>query len=158
MSIDIGLNTEQRNGLVEILTQLLADEFTLYTKTRKSHWNIFGKDFYSLHQLFQSQYEELAEIVDNVAERIRVLGSFTIGTLEEFKSKTEIIERPGVYEKQEKLIQDLLSDHEIIIRFLRAKIPEADQKFKDAGTTDFLTGIIQIHEKTSWILRVQLED
>lgn len=157
MSINIGLTTEQRKGLVDILTQLLADEYTLYTKTRKSHWNIYGKNFYSLHKLFESQYEQLAEIVDDIAERIRVLGSFTIGTLEEFKSKTEIIERPGVYQSDAELIQDLLSDHEIIIRYLREKIKETDEKFDDAGTTDFITGIIQIHEKTSWMLRVHLE-
>jgi starvation-inducible DNA-binding protein len=154
---NISLTTEQKEGVITILNQLLADEFVLYTKTRKAHWNIVGKNFYSLHKLFESQYEELAEVVDSVAERIRVLGSFTIGTLEEFKSKTEIIERPGVYEKEEKLIQDLLSDHEIIIRFLREKIPAVDEKFLDAGTADFITGILQIHEKTSWMLRVQLE-
>ena len=154
---NISITKERKESVVAILNQLLADEFLLYTKTRKAHWNVFGKDFYSLHKFFEVQYEELAEVVDSVAERIRVLGSFTIGTLEEFKSKTELVEHPGVYEKEEKLIQDLLSDHEIIIRFLREKIPLVDEKFQDAGTTDFITGILQIHEKTSWMLRVHLE-
>jgi starvation-inducible DNA-binding protein len=115
--------SNQINSTVTILKQLLADEFVLYTKTRKAHWNVYGPNFYSLHKFFEMGYEELDQIVDSVAERIRSLGDFATGTLEEFKATTVLTENPGSHELAPKLIKQLLTDHETIISFLNENIP-----------------------------------
>lgn len=140
-----------------ILKKLLANEFVLYTKTRKAHWNVYGPNFYSLHKFFEVVYQELDEIVDSVAERIRTLGDFATGTLEEFKTTSVLAEIPGSHEKAPELIKQLLTDNETIIAFLKENIVVVQNEYNDLGTTDFLTGILQQHEKTCWMLRVQLE-
>jgi starvation-inducible DNA-binding protein len=91
---NIGLSKEQREGVVLMLTPLLADEYLLYTKTRNYHWNVVGPQFNDLHKFFEAQYEELEDIVDDVAERARSLGGKAIGTLVEFLKHTRLKESP----------------------------------------------------------------
>jgi starvation-inducible DNA-binding protein len=71
---NVGLIDEQREGVVLILNTLLADEYLLYMKTRNYHWNVVGPQFNDLHKFFEEQYDELNDIVDDVAERARSLG------------------------------------------------------------------------------------
>src|ERR1051326_7403435 len=80
--IDTGLSREQSEGVVAILNRLLADETVLYAKARDFHWNVAGPHFHDLHVFFQSQYEELAVIGDDVAERARAMGGRAMGTLQ----------------------------------------------------------------------------
>ena len=70
----IGLSDSNRNGVIKLLTPLLADEYVLYTKTRNFHWNVVGPQFNDLHKFFEAQYQEIDEFVDEIAERIRQLG------------------------------------------------------------------------------------
>ena len=81
MHPNIGLLDKQREGVVAILNTLLADEYLLYTKTRNYHWNVVGPQFNDLHKFFEAQYNELDEIVDDVAERSRALGGNAFGTM-----------------------------------------------------------------------------
>lgn len=125
----------------------------LYVKTRKFHWNVCGESFTELHKLFQEQYVQLEETIDLVAERINKLGSKTIGTLKEFSSLTNLKESPDKYPSQKEMLKELLSDHEFVIITLRSYIDKLAKENKDAGTTDFFTGIMEAHETTAWILR-----
>ncbi|MES2520040.1 MAG: DNA starvation/stationary phase protection protein [Bacteroidota bacterium] len=152
MKISIGITEEHLHKSVTLLETLLSDEVTLYTKTRKFHWNVTGESFMELHKLFQAQYEELEETIDSIAERIGKLGSPTIGTMKQFSELTRLKEWPDKYPTQKGMLQELLGDHETIILELRKDVEESD-KNKDAGTTDFLTGILQQHETIAWILR-----
>src|SRR5581483_5432721 len=93
----IGIPEKDREGGIKILTELLCDEYVLSAKTKKYHWNVIGPDFSELHKFLEEQYEEVDEIVDSVAERIRSLGGQTIGTLTEFVQYTHLKEDPGVY-------------------------------------------------------------
>jgi starvation-inducible DNA-binding protein len=136
-----------------LLSTILSDEMTLYIKTRKFHWNVSGDSFMELHKLFQSQYTELEETIDLVAERISKLGGKTIGTSKEFAKLTRLKESPGKYPSQKEMMKELLSDHESVIKELRKDIDECTNTNKDAGTTDFLTGVMEQHETTAWILR-----
>jgi starvation-inducible DNA-binding protein len=68
MELNIGLSDQERKGVGDILNALLADEYVLYTNTRNYHWNVVGPQFHDLHKFFESQYEELNEMVDEVAE------------------------------------------------------------------------------------------
>lgn len=150
---NIGLSDSDREGVVKILGTLLADEYILYTKTRNYHWNVVGPQFNDLHKFFQSQYEELDEIIDDVAERIRSIGGMSPGTLVEFKDQTRLKENPGEYPAAMAMISSLLADNEAIIRNLRVDLEACADKYHDIGTNDFLTGLMEKHEKTAWMLR-----
>ena len=106
-----------------------------------------------IHKLFQSQYTELEESIDLVAERINKLGSNAIGTMKEFAARTRLKEAPEKNPVQKEMMKELLSDHETIIKQLRKDIDECNNKNKDAGTADFITGLLEQHETTAWILR-----
>jgi starvation-inducible DNA-binding protein len=153
----IGLSDAEREGVVRILSILLADEYVLYTKTRNYHWNVVGPQYNDLHKFFQSQYEELDEVVDEVAERIRTLGGRSIATLTEFIQITRLKEHSGQYPDATKMLANLLADHEAIIKNLRVDLEECYDKHHDVGTNDFLTGLMEKHEKTAWMLRAFLE-
>lgn len=153
MKPDIGLSDANRNGVVKLLTPLLADEYVLYTKTRNYHWNVVGPQFNDLHKFFEAQYEEVDGFVDDVAERIRHLGGESPGTLAEFTRTTRLKEHPGQHLDAEGMLSALLADHEQIIQGLRADLETAADKFGDVGTNDFLTGLMEKHEKMAWMLR-----
>ena len=153
MKPEIGIAEKNLHKSIEMLTVVLADLMTLYTKTRKFHWNVSGPSFMELHKLFQHQYNELEESIDEVAERIGKLGGKTIGTMEEFMKHSRLKESPDKYPTQKEMLAELLQDHESVIIQLRKDIEECDEKNKDAGTTDFLTSILKQHETISWVLR-----
>ncbi len=153
MTINIGLNKEQLQGVSAILNKVLANEFLLYTKSRNFHWNVVGHQFHDLHKFFESLYEGLDEIVDSVAERSRSLGENAFGTMTEFLKYTTLKETPGAYPKELEMVRILLEDIEQVIRELRVDVDIIQDQFKDAGTADFLTGIMETHEKNAWMLR-----
>ncbi len=152
----IGIADDQRSATVSILNALLADEFVLYTKTRGYHWNVVGPQFSELHKLFETQYEQLDEVIDQVAERARALGGRAFGTLAEFSQHSRLKERPGEAPPAHDMIADLLGDHETLIRQLRQDADTVGGKYGDTGTNDFLVGLMEDHEKTAWMLRAHL--
>ena len=156
MTPNIGLRDGDRQGVIAILNALLADEYLLYTKTRNYHWNVIGPQFNDLHKFFETQYEALDDIVDEVAERARSLGGRAAGTLEEFRKSARLGEEPGVVPAARDMIGALLADHEAVTRTLRADVDTVTNKFNDVGTADFLTGLLEQHEKMAWMLRAFL--
>ncbi len=157
MKPNIGLSDTDREGVVKILSTLLSDEYVLYTKTKNYHWNVVGPQFNDLHKFFGSQYEELDEIVDDAAERIRSLGGWSTATITEFLELTRLKEHPGQYPDTRKMISNLLTDHETIIRNLRVDLETCADTYHDIGTNDFITGLMEKHEKMAWMLRAFLE-
>jgi starvation-inducible DNA-binding protein len=156
MNANIGISESNSKAVALELNKLLANEFVLYTKTRSSHWNIEGPSFMEMHKLFEGQYEELDEIVDSVAERVRSIGHYSEGRLVDFLKLTDLLEE-GYSDNQKTLITNLVNDHETIIRQLRRLIDEFANKYNDAGSSDFVTGLIGKHEKTAWMLRSYLK-
>ena len=106
-----------------------------------------------LHKLFEAQYTQLEEAIDEIAERINKLGSPVIGTLKEFIENSSLKETPGKNPDQNGMLKELLNDHETVIKALRKHIEDCDEKYKDAVTADFLTGLMAQHETIAWILR-----
>jgi len=157
MKSNIGLSDQQIKGSTKILNQVLADTFVLDVKTRKYHWNVLGTHFYELHKFFQSVYEELDELVDEIAERNRSLMAYTAGSMGEFVKTAVLQEDFSQITDGTQMLQNLLIDFESQITYLRQSINEVTDDFKDAGTADFLTGIIQKHEKTAWMIRSLLD-
>jgi starvation-inducible DNA-binding protein len=153
MKTNIGISEKNLSSINALLTNVLSDEMTLYVKTRKSHWNVTGESFMELHKLFEAQYKQLEEDIDAIAERINKLGHKTIGTMSEFAKHTSIKESPGKYHSSKDILQELLKDHETIIKSLRQNVADCADKYKDAGTADLLTGLMETHETTAWVLR-----
>lgn len=153
--ISLGISDKQRKEIADILNIILAYEYLLYTKTLKYHWNVESICFGQLHLLFRENYEQLFVIIDDVAERVRSLGFYSYGTLEEFRKHSKLQENPGSYPTDMAMISDLLTDHETIIRLLRKEVDATLEK-GDAGTSNFLTEILEKHEKTAWMLRAHL--
>jgi starvation-inducible DNA-binding protein len=156
MKPNINITDEHIKESALILNTLLADEYVLYTKTRNAHWNVQGPNFIELHTFFETQYDALDIIIDDVAERIRALGHFALGTLGDFKSLSRISEHNHDFTDAQNIIKTLMEDHEAVIRTLRKEIDTAGETLNDAGTADFLTGVMEQHEKMSWMLRAHL--
>lgn len=155
---DIGLSATNVQGVAAILSRLLADEHVLYTRLRNYHWNLVGMAFGPLHGLFQQQYEALADEIDDIAERIRMLGPAAPGTLTEFLHLATLTERPGELPDASGMIRQLVADHEAIIRHLRRDLRACDEQYDDMGTSDMLTGLMEKHEKMAWLLRAHIEE
>jgi len=156
MEPNIGITSQNRKAVIEILKKLLSDEYILYTKTRNYHWNVTGPQFNDLHKFFEGQYEEIDIIIDDVAERIRELGGKSIATLVEFTKNARLKEEPNTYPDAKTMLNNLLDDQDSVIRTLRKDL-EACIKYQDAGTADFLTGLMEQHEKMAWMLRAFVE-
>lgn len=153
MKINIGINEADRQAVSDQLAKLLADEFVLYTKTRNAHWNIEGPDFHSMHVFFEQQYNELDEIMDSVAERIRKIGHYAPATLTQLLQLTHLTEKLDHKNDSPGFLKELLEDHESIIEFIRGNINPFANQFNDAGTSDFITGLMETHEGMAWMLR-----
>lgn len=142
---------EHNKQVVEDLGKLLADTYTLFLKTQNFHWNVTGPLFYSLHLMFESQYEELYEAIDIIAERIRALGHHSPGSFAEFSKLTQIKEASQHLDANEMLTQ-LMFDHHQIAN-LAYKILETTKAQHDEGTMDIVIDRIKAHEKTIWMLK-----
>jgi len=151
---NIGLDSEVRKSVVKILNNTLANEAVLTQETRNAHWNVSGAGFFELHILFDSQYKQLNDISDEIAERARMLGGIAIGSLQEFINSTRLDEQPGDVSD----IMGLLADHEASIRFLREDARKCDEEYEDEGTFELLVSVMRLHEKMAWMLRSYIEN
>jgi starvation-inducible DNA-binding protein len=157
MEAKIGIKQENLAAVAHSLGKILADESVLYTKTRKAHWNVEGPDFHSKHIFFEKQYGELEQIIDDVAERIRTLGHYPPASLKEYLELTHLTEQSR--EKNDSLgyIKELLADHESILIHLRENINDYASSLHDIGSSDYITGLMETHEKMAWMLRAHLK-
>jgi starvation-inducible DNA-binding protein len=155
--LNIGLSDEQRNGVCELLNKNLANVYLLLIKTKKYHWDVTGPEFRSLHMLWDEQYVVLAAAIDAIAERVRALGNFPVGTAQGFLEYGDIAEHSGEIPTADQMVANLVDDHEQVIRSLREHVEQCDEKFNDQGTADFLTGLMEKHEEMAWMLRSFIE-
>lgn len=149
--LNIGVSDEQRSDLANALCNTLADTFTLHFKTLSFHWNAVGPHFYSLHQLTESQYQDLNQALDVIAERIRALGFIAPSSIKTLLDASTLSEAEAGL-SGEKMIQQLLSDNELCAKNIRKAIRSADDA-DDIKTSDLLTERVGIHEENAWMLR-----
>lgn len=157
ITVDLGITTANAQAVVDLLSRLLADEHLLFMRLRNYHWNVVGMAFGPLHALFQTQYEALTEEIDAIAERIRTLGHSVPATLTELLQLATLVEQPGRLPDDTGMVAQLVADHETIIRQLRRDARACEDQFDDLGTSDFLTGLMERHEKMAWLLRAHIE-
>ena len=152
-TINIGIPEKDTKEVALELAMLLADENVLYLKTKNAHWNMEGPDFKEKHSFFESQFINLNEIIDELAERIRMLGHFAPASFQTYLGITHLSEKTAEKNDSEGHIKTLLLDHESIIIILRENILKFTSLYHDAGSTDFITKLMQSHEKMAWLLR-----
>ncbi len=157
MKTTIGITQSNLIAISKELAKLLADENVLYVKTKNAHWNIEGADFFDKHKFFESQIEQLEDLIDSIAERIRTIGHYAPATLKSYLSLTQLTESSSKKNNSQGFMKELLIDHESIIMHLRSHIKMFSVDFKDVGTSDFITGIMETHEKMAWFLRSHLK-
>ena len=157
-NIDIGINADDRKKIADGLSRFLADSYTLYLKTHNFHWNVTGSMFNALHNMFEAQYTEQWNALDEIAERIRALGFNAPGSYREFVALSSIPEEPGLTNSADwhEMVRQLVVGNEAVCRTARAVLDIADDA-DDAPTEDLLTQRLQTHEKYAWMLRSLLQ-
>ena len=156
--IDIGIASADRGEIADGLARFLSDAFTLYLKTHNFHWNVTGSMFNALHNMFEAQYTEQWNALDDIAERIRALGFNAPGSYAEFIKLSSIPEEPGLTNTADwrEMVRQLVVGNEAVCRTARKVLDIADDA-DDAPTEDLLTQRLQTHEKYAWMLRSLLQ-
>jgi starvation-inducible DNA-binding protein len=156
-TIDIGIGKQDRAAIAAGLSRLLADTYTLYLTTHNFHWNVTGPMFNSLHDMFMTQYTELWNAVDPIAERIRALGHAAPGSYAEFGKLSSLPDAPAAPPKAMKMVRILMEGNEAVARTARSLLPVVEAA-SDEPTTDLLVQRLTVHEQAAWMLRSLLEE
>ncbi len=155
-TMPLQLEEPVRLEMTEQLNQLLADTITLRDLYKKSHWQVSGATFYQLHLLFDKHYEEQNEIVDTIAERIQLLGGFSVAMAADVAELTRIPRPPKGREEVPVQLSRLLDAHEIIITHCR-ELAELATKLGDPGTNDLVVSdVLRRGELQVWFLSEHL--
>ena len=149
------MTNSKQDSTIDALSALLASSYMLSLKTQNYHWNVTGPMFTTLHTLFDTQYAELAAAIDEIAERIRALGSFAPGSLAEFSDLSRVKEETGHPDAKE-MIRILSEDQEAIDAAARGVIKSAEAAGDDASV-DLGVRRLEVHQKNAWMLRSHLE-
>jgi len=154
MQQEITVKTKHVQKVTEELGHFLADTYGLYLKTQNFHWNVTGPLFYSLHKLFEEQYQELANAVDEIAERIRSLGGYTPASFSQFSQLSSLKEEKEKIDATA-MLEKLIKDHEVLAQHAMHLIRTA-QAAEDEGTADLLIQRLKVHQKFAWMLQSSL--
>lgn len=152
-----GISDVQAKSISSALNVLLANEYALFTKALNYHWNITGPRFKSLHNFLEEQYKSLLTTMDDIAERVRIVGEYPISTVERFNEVISLEEKNGKFLSSNEMIKDLLDTNIKIQHFIKETLDEKSMFENDYGTEDFLVGLIRQHEKTTWMLKSYLD-
>ena len=145
-----GMSEKGRGQIAQKIQHLLADTYAVYLKTQNFHWNVKGAHFFSLHILFEKQYSEMADAIDEIAERIQALGFYVEGSFSTFQKQSCIKEEKKSV-KAKKMIEQLLAEHEVVICCAR-QIAALAESEGDQATVDLMARRLGAHEKFAWML------
>jgi starvation-inducible DNA-binding protein len=150
--LPIALSAEARMESCQILNKILADTTILYALYKKAHWNVAGPTFYQLHLLFDKHAEEQLELVDELAERVQMLGGISVGDPRHAAELTTIERPPNGAEEVPVVLDRLLDAHETIIEKVRSGI-EKTEKSEDWGSNDLLmSDVLRRNEMQVWFI------
>ncbi len=151
LSPESPMNAEQRREVADMVANVLADEYRIYVNTQGLHWNVEGPLFYSVHKLTESQYRELGESIDALAERIRALGLPAPQSIAEFVDRSVLGDLPSGSDLKTR-IERMVSDYERLVRRCSLVVQLA-QSYGDIKTADLLTQRVGVYEENAWMLR-----
>jgi starvation-inducible DNA-binding protein len=156
--LPIALEESVRKSAVDDLNQVLVDTMSLRDLYKKHHWQLTGPTFYQLHLLFDKHFEEQADLVDEIAERIQMLGGITYAMAHDVAENTRIPRPPKDREEAPVQISRLLEAHEIILRESR-EFAKAAARAGDDGTNDLLvSNVIRTNEAQVWFVSEHVVD
>jgi len=155
-ALPLELEEPVRLEMTEQLNQLLADTMTLRDLYKKSHWQVAGPTFYQLHLLYDKHYEEQAELVDSIAERIQLLGGVSIAMAADVAEITQIERPPRGREEVPVQLSRLIDAHQIIIGESRT-LGRRASTIGDDGTNDLVVSeVLRTNELQIWFLSEHL--
>jgi starvation-inducible DNA-binding protein len=137
--------------LVDSLNQVLADSYALMSLTHLAHWNVEGENFFALHTAFQTQYEELFQAIDQIAERVRSMGAYAIGGLSKFAETAQMKEFVSPMPHQE-YVRALIAGNEKLLKDA-ARARDLAGEANDPESQDLMIERVTVHQKTVWMLR-----
>ena len=155
MDANLGIPKKVRKEVAQKLMQFLSDTYVLYLKTQNFHWNVTGDEFFSLHILFEKHYGDMADAIDELAERIRALGFFVHGSFSSFSKNASIKEENRILSARQ-MLKSLVDAHEKMSKNGHPFIIKA-QEDGDNVTADMIIKRLNFHEKAAWMLRSHLE-
>jgi starvation-inducible DNA-binding protein len=156
--LPIALSAEARAESCQLLNVILADSTILYALYKKAHWNAAGPTFYQLHLLFDKHAAEQLELIDEIAERVQMLGGISVGDPRHAAELTTIERAPDGAEEIPVVLDRLLDAHETIVEKVRTAIDKTEQS-KDLGTNDLLmSDVLRRHEMQVWFLAEHVVD
>lgn len=151
-----GLESAACEKSIQALNQVLADTMFLRDLYKKHHWQVAGPTFYQLHLLLDKHYQEQAELMDTIAERIQALGGISVAMPADVAAATKIEHPPKGREEVPVQLSRLLEAHEIILKEARAYAKTADDDGDD-GTNDLLiSDVVRTNELQSWFVAEHL--
>ena len=153
--MDIGISGKDRAKVVDVFEVALATSYHLYLKVQNAHWNVVSSHFQSYHLLFQSIYEELAEAVDETAERIRALGGYPLGSFKSFLAKSLLKDEEKARKSDKEFLLHMIEDHQKLIVFLRSHLKGVEE-VSDGASSDFINKRLMVSEKVAWQIRAHL--
>lgn len=147
----MGLSKKPLKDISESLKDYLANTYALYLKTQNFHWNVKGPEFFALHLLFEKQYKELAEAVDEIAERIVSIGFHVDATFSGFMERSQIHETKK-FVTSNQMLQELVDGNELISEMGRPLVKHF-QDLRDDVSADMIIKRQAAHDKAAWMLR-----
>ncbi len=154
LSPESPMNAEQRREIADMVANVLADEYRIYINTQGLHWNVEGPLFYSVHKLTESQYREMGESIDTLAERIRALGLPAPQSITEFVERSVLSDLPSGSDLKAR-IEQIISDYERLVR-RSALVVQLAESYGDIKTADLLTERVGVYEENAWMLRATI--
>lgn len=148
---ELGFDKDEAYEVVESLNALLANYAVLYQKIRNFHWNVVGGDFFDVHEKLEEEYTAAAEEIDDVAERIRILGFRPLSTLSAFLKKSEIKETEEELSAED-MMKTVVEDYEILLSFL-VDTADAAIEHGDIGTETLMREILKRVEEKHWMFK-----
>lgn len=150
------MSVKEKNDFNKV-KRVLSDTFVLYMKTYAVHWNFTGPNFFSVHKLTEGQYQELAEAVDEIAERLKAMGYEAPISLEDILAASDLKEITSSKMSPSSMIEDLARSHDLLAK--RAKeAAETAEESKDHFTHDMMVARIGAHEKAAWMIKSLLKN
>lgn len=150
------LSAEMRQSMVTLLNARLADLIDLQMQVKQAHWNVKGKHFVGLHELFEKLYGQLTDYIDDVAERAVQLGGAAEGLLATVSERTTLTPYPIAGSAREEHVDAIANALAHVGKQVRSAIDTADES-GDADTADLFTGISRALDKSTWMVEAQLQ-
>ncbi|WP_271783823.1 DNA starvation/stationary phase protection protein Dps [Aquimarina algiphila] len=150
------INLINKEQLIKILNQQLADTIDLNSQVKQAHWNVKGSNFYTLHQMFDEFASETLEFIDIIAERITALGGVAEGGVVTVSRKTRLESSLGNFQVEESVVKELSLKYQQLSSSTREAI-NFSEDLRDAATADLFTEVVRGLDKTLWMLEAHIQ-